>query len=231
MDGAMAKAKGVYTPEQRAAIQKMTAADTGLTPVSMPFREAVARAGTLETLLSALRAGRVMARYSRLYSWPEVGAIKQPTTDIMPSWWAHAHDIDPAAARARFTMALADSVTYEVLAVGIELERDAVEALWPAATVPAPRHAGTERKAKSKSKPKFEKKPRPQVRRAISILIELYPPTGIPPAGTLLKTARTDVNKVIAERNKVLPQERKEPLMKPDSFSRAILFLTERNAP
>src|SRR2546430_11805532 len=147
-----------------------------------------------------LRAGRVMAHYTRLYTWPGGGVIPRPTPDIMPSWWAHAHDIDAAAGRARFTMALADAVTYEVLAVGIGLERDAVEALWLAATVPAPRH---------KSKPKFEKKPGPQVRRAVSILIELFPPTGIPPAGTLLKTARTDVNKVIAERNKVLPEEQK----------------------
>jgi hypothetical protein len=177
------KADDVYTPEQRAAIQKMTAADTGLAPVSMPFREAVACAGTLETLLPVLRAGLVMAYYSCLYTWPGGGVIPRPTpNNIMPPWWAHAHDIDAAAGRARFTMD-----TYEVLAVGITLERDAVEALWPA--------AASEPKAKSKTEPKRTRRGK-QMSRLWPVLRDLYPPDGMPPDH--VKTVKV-VQKVLHE--------------------------------
>jgi hypothetical protein len=88
-----------------------------------------------------------------------------------------------------------------------------------------------ERKAKPASKRKAKPRSKPQVDRAIPILIELHPPSGIPPAHILLKTTTADVNKVIAERNKVLTEDRKEPLMKLDSVSRAILILKKRNAP
>ena len=86
----------------------------------------------------------------------------------------------------------------------------------------------------SKPEPKSEskeKKPCPAVSRAIPILIELYPPTGIPPDTILRKTVRADVNKVITERNELLPTHRKEPVMEPDSVRRAILVLKERHAP
>jgi hypothetical protein len=84
---------------------------------------------------------------------------------------------------------------------------------------------------KAKPKPKSEKKPGPAVRQAISILIEVYPPTGIPPDYILRKTVLADVNKVVIERNKALPEDRKEPLIKADSLRRATHALKERNAP
>jgi hypothetical protein len=77
---------------------------------------------------------------------------------------------------------------------------------------------------KAKAKSNSEMKLGWQVRRAIPILIELYPPTGIPPDNVLLKVATTDVNKVLTERQETPP-------IKPDSVRRAIHVLKERNAP
>jgi hypothetical protein len=95
----------------------------------MSFAEAVARAGSFEALRPHLFAGRIIARYSRLCFWPG-GEVDNtlPTTDIDPSWWADdvAHDIEPEAGRAQFITDLGNQ-----LARGIELERAAVEALWP----------------------------------------------------------------------------------------------------
>jgi hypothetical protein len=90
--------------------------------------------------------------------------------------------------------------------------------------------AASERKAELKSKPE-EKRRHPQMDRAITILIEKFGPTGIPPAGMLHKTALATINKEIARQNEGLPENRKEPEMKPDSLRRAILALIERNAP
>jgi hypothetical protein len=104
------------------------------------------------------------------------------------------------------------------------------DGLIPPPWAEGPLKPASERKAKAKSKSK-KKRRRPQVDRAILILIELYRPTGIPPDNTLLKTSHADVNRVIKERNKVLPEDRKEPLIPPDSVRRAILVLKERNAP
>ena|ERR1700724_2806994 len=81
------------------------------------------------------------------------------------------------------------------------------------------------KKPASKSKP--EKKPGPQVRRAIPILIELYPPAGIP--SVRLQVAYAEINRVITDRNKSLPEARKERPIERDSVRRAILFLKERN--
>jgi hypothetical protein len=93
------------------------------------FAEAVVRAGSLEALRPHLLAGRIMARYSHLCFWPG-GEVDNtlPTTLIDPSWWADdfAHNIKPEAGRAEFTTDLGNE-----LAIGIELERAAVDALWP----------------------------------------------------------------------------------------------------
>ena len=51
-------------------------------------------------------------------------------------------------------------------------------------------------------------------------LIELYPPTGIPPV--ILKVAYAAVNTVLTKNNK--------PPIERDSIRRAILFLKKRNA-
>src|SRR5258705_10957250 len=62
------------------------------------------------------------------------------------------------------------------------------------------------KKPTSKSKSKSEKKPGPQVRRAIPILIKLYPPAGIPPVK--LQAAFAAVNKALTERNETPPIKR-----------------------
>ena len=85
------------------------------------------------------------------------------------------------------------------------------------------------RSQEPKAEPKSEKKPGPQVRRATPILIDLYGPTGIPPVK--LQVAYAEVNRVITDRNKSLPEARKERPIERDSVRRAILFLKERNTP
>ena len=109
----------------------------------MSLQEAVERAGSFEALRLPLRAGQIMARHAGLYD--AVGAIEPPGA-CSPSWWSTAYDIDPSTGRASFTLvgpkAEGGWERYEALAIGIELERAAVEALWPPATNAAPRHAG-----------------------------------------------------------------------------------------
>jgi hypothetical protein len=104
--------------------------------VWMPFREAMARAGTLEALLPALRDGRIRARAADFYEGTVGGAMKRADRSINLSWWAGAR-VDPASNRAYFAMEY-----FDMLATGIELERGAVETLWPTTNVPAPPHAG-----------------------------------------------------------------------------------------
>jgi hypothetical protein len=82
-------------------------------------------------------------------------------------------------------------------------------------------------KPASSKQSQSEKRPGPQVSRAMAILIELYPPTGIPPVK--LQVAYAEVNRVITDRNKLLPEARKERPIERDSVRRAILFLKERN--
>jgi hypothetical protein len=104
--------------------------------VWMPFREAVARAGTFEALLPALSDGRIRARAADFYNGPSGGAVNRADHSIYPSWWAEAR-IDAASDRGYFAMEF-----FDMLAVGIELERAAVESLWPTTIVPASRHTG-----------------------------------------------------------------------------------------
>jgi hypothetical protein len=109
----------------------------------MPFALAVARAGSLEALLVASREGRVFARCAEFF----VNGVPTKSADrgIHPDWWAEntAHNIDPAAGLARFWLHNG-LIEYETVAIGIEFA--AVEAVWPATTVPAlapaPQHAG-----------------------------------------------------------------------------------------
>jgi hypothetical protein len=115
----------------------------------------------------------------------------------------------------------------ERISTGAILPTWAEKLLKPASKPPS----AEQPKPASEPEPKSEKKPGPALRRAIPILIELNPPTGIPPDNVLLKTVTADINKVIVERNRLLPEDRKEPEMKPDSVSRAILVLKKRNAP
>ena len=113
----------------------------------MPWDEALTRAGSFDALRPHLRAGSILARHNGEYSWPGGGAVRGPD-DIKPSLWAEVR-IDPATKRVIFTTIVffvigSDSppVTRDWFAFGIEVERAAVERLFPAAPVHAPRHAG-----------------------------------------------------------------------------------------
>ena len=72
--------------------------------------------------------------------------VRQPG-DIPPSLWAKAR-FDPATGRVMLFTTLSHldwdgaMLARKVFAVGIELERERVEALFPVATVVSPRHAG-----------------------------------------------------------------------------------------
>ena len=55
----------------------------GLSPVWMPFAEAVKRAGSFEALRPHLREGRILAHHNGLYSWPGGEAMSGPG-DIPP---------------------------------------------------------------------------------------------------------------------------------------------------
>jgi hypothetical protein len=94
----------------------------------IPWGEALTRAGSFEALRPHLCAGTILARHNGLYLWPGGGAV---TADIRPDWWATAR-IDPTTGRVTFTRMFFSGVRNEVFAIGIELERAAVEALWPA---------------------------------------------------------------------------------------------------
>jgi len=106
----------------------------------MPWDEALKRAGSLEALRPHLCAGSILAHRAGLYGLPGVRALGGPGT-ISPRWWAKAHE-DAATGRVIFTFPDRPSGFREVFAVGIEVERAAVERLFPAAPVHAPRHAG-----------------------------------------------------------------------------------------
>lgn len=132
---AVAKVKRKHT---RRLVPPPAQLDLSLTtsPVWMPLHEGVARTGTLDALLPTLCDGRIIARAAAFYTWPSGGQVKRDRS-IPQSWWTRAR-IDPASDRAYF-----DMEDYHLLAVGIELEPAAVEALWPTpAAVHAPLHAG-----------------------------------------------------------------------------------------
>ncbi len=112
----------------------------------MPLREAVARAGSIEALLPMLRNGAIKARAAVMYG--SYGGVKD--NSVGPSWWGNAQDIDVATGRARFTdfVLIANTgdgpppTTYDIHAVGIELDADAVKALWPDPPKPPGRKSG-----------------------------------------------------------------------------------------
>jgi hypothetical protein len=89
------------------------------------FAAAVSRAGSLETVLAHLRAGDVMAYHAGLYN-KDGRPISRKDDHIPVEWWKTARDIDPVAGRAWFRR----YIIYD-LAIGIELEAGAADALWP----------------------------------------------------------------------------------------------------
>jgi hypothetical protein len=106
----------------------------------MPWDEALTRAGSLDALRPHLCAGSILARRAGLYSLPGARAQGGPG-NISSQWWAKAHE-DAATGRVMFTFPDRPSGFRELFAIGIEVERAAVERLFPVAPVPAPRHAG-----------------------------------------------------------------------------------------
>jgi hypothetical protein len=117
----------------------------------MSLAEAVERAGSFEALRPHLREGRIPARHNGIHYWPEGGALSGPG-DIDPGLWAKAQ-VEPDIGQAIFTIKIplhflyrADGARVEIIrkgrAIDIELERAAVDTLFPVAIVSAPQHAG-----------------------------------------------------------------------------------------
>lgn len=116
----------------------------------VPWRQALERAGTFEALRPHLHAGRILARHGGSYYWPSGDAQGGPG-NVAPSWWGNARqDLD--SGRVIFTMSLiapmskdAPGASFDIFAIGIELEAESVERsfpvvteLTPAAIEPAP---------------------------------------------------------------------------------------------
>jgi len=116
----------------------------------MSLRDAVAWAGSLDALMPHLKNARIMARGGGGFYTSDGRPMERADDRIPASWWEYAHDIDPATGRAYFTTGPAVTWTgadeihqADVLVIGIELERAAVEALPKApVSAAAPRHAG-----------------------------------------------------------------------------------------
>jgi len=123
----------------------------------MPFAEAVERAGSFEASRPHLRGARILAQHEGLYSFPDGEAAGEPGK-IPPDWWEEAR-VDPSTGRVifkkeelrvvirKFFVPEGDQVGFvrperEMFALGIVLERTAVETLFPAPAARTPRHAG-----------------------------------------------------------------------------------------
>ena len=108
----------------------------------MSFAEALARVGSLEELIVVLREGHAYARATDLRMLPD-GISTKADRSIPNAWWAAdtVRRISPFLGRAWFELKV-EGVSREIVAIGIEVEPVPVEALWPAASVHTPRHAG-----------------------------------------------------------------------------------------
>jgi hypothetical protein len=107
----------------------------------MPWDEALTRAGSLDALRPHLCAGSILARRAGLYSLPGARAQGGPG-NISSQWWAKAHE-DAATGRVMFTFPDRPSGFRELFAIGIEVERAAVERLFPVAPKLQGRKRGT----------------------------------------------------------------------------------------
>jgi hypothetical protein len=106
--------------------------------VWMPLREALERAGGFEALQPHLWAGRILARHGGLYDWPKGYGVESKPGNIHRDWWAAAY-VDPDSGRVILTQDLSGMIVgpgppipREVFAIGIEVEREAVERMFPA---------------------------------------------------------------------------------------------------
>ena len=129
----------------------------------MSLREAVERAGSLDALLPLLVQGLILARATSFQEWPSGAPMKLPSLDIGSIWWGTVRSIDPDAGRVCFAMDF-----FEVMAIGVALERAAVEATWP---------------AKASAKPGRRRKPGQSSMRLVT--------TGSPPRFLSRRTARS----------------------------------------
>jgi hypothetical protein len=108
----------------------------------MPFAEALARAGSLEALLSVLMTGDAMARAADFLV--NGRSTRRADRSIPSAWWKNqnGYDLDPAAGRAKFRTSLIDEITIAMTAIGIEIEAAPLTARWPAKPITAKRHRG-----------------------------------------------------------------------------------------
>ena len=104
----------------------------------MSFAKAVARAGSLEDLLVRMRDMQVASRAADFFM--NGNSTKRADRNIPHDWWAEdvAHDINPAAGRAVFRLnAGIEGANFDEVAIGIEIEGAAVDALWLAKQKPS----------------------------------------------------------------------------------------------
>ena len=132
-------------------------------PVWMSLQDAEARAGPFDALRPDLQADgggppRIMARAEGFYTSEGNPWKRAPVDGRIPAdWWAQLRNVDPAANRATFrrpgfafvSVDPGDKVKSfedDITAIGVELERAAVEARFLEATVSAAvsRHVGGE---------------------------------------------------------------------------------------
>ena len=178
----------------------MAKADDKPTPAGfwMSLREAVERAGSFEALLPHLQAGRIVARADHFRYW-DGAPVKIPSLDIDPDWWSHVLSVNQALGRVEFEMDI------DIMAIGVELERAAVEALLPGAPDEHEKMGGlppaNAQSAASGAK-KLRSQPGPQIRRVLPVLKKLYPPDGIVPDDVRTEFVRGRVNKELASDSK-----------------------------
>ncbi len=107
----------------------------------MPLTEALERAGSFEALRPYLRDGRIRARHSGMYYWPEGGALFAPG-EVDPGLWTKAY-FEPEIEQVIFATIKVPLYggperTRHVVAINLELGRSAVDALFSIATASAP---------------------------------------------------------------------------------------------
>ena len=95
----------------------------------MSLAMAVARAGSLGDLLMLVRDKQIALRAADFFM--NGSSTKRADRNIPHDWLAVAHDIDPAAGRAWFSLDDASFGACELLAIGIEIERGPIDARWP----------------------------------------------------------------------------------------------------
>lgn len=167
----MGKAKGYYTPEQLAAIQKMV----GYTPEQ---RAAFQKMGPTPEQLAA------MQKVAAAYTPEQLAAMQKMLAKQSPEESAKLDKARKAIDRA---IAIRE---------GLIPPPWAEKLLKPASESKVKPKPATERKAKPRPEPEPEEKLGWQERRVIPILRKLWPPNGQPPANLLQKDVVEKVNDI-----------------------------------